>query len=114
MSYTGSAPDTTRATDWRTGALCRDKDGELWFPKGTEGPWLLVIEEAKTTCRRCPVAEACLQFALDMNINHGIYGALTETERHALKKRLSRRRNTTQTQRADKQPGTGSTKAVAR
>lgn len=101
MSYTGSVPDTTRATDWRALAVCREEDPELFFPKGTEGPWALAIEEAKAACRRCPAVDACLRFAFEMNIDQGIYGGLTEGERRALRRRASRRRNTDRTQQTD-------------
>lgn len=94
MNYTGSVPDTTsRNSDWRTAAACREEDPELFFPKGADGPWLLVIEEAKAVCRRCPVVDACLQFALDEGIPSGIFGGLTDTERQGL--RRSVRRGTT-------------------
>jgi hypothetical protein len=81
---------TILPNDWRTAAACRDEDPELFFPKGHEGPWQLVIEEAKTVCRRCPAVDACLTFALDNNIQHGIYGGLTDPERTSLKRSAKR------------------------
>jgi hypothetical protein len=50
--------------DWRHNAVCREEDPELFFPIGNTGPALLQIEEAKAVCRRCPVMEQCLQWAL--------------------------------------------------
>ena len=50
--------------DWRHRALCRDEDPELFFPIGTTGPALVQIEQAKGVCRRCPVTESCLDWAL--------------------------------------------------
>lgn len=85
---------TGRADDWRDQGVCRGGDPELFFPKGYEGPWKLVIEEAKAACRRCPVTADCLQFALDNNIGDGIFGGLTEKER-ATAKRTAQRNNTT-------------------
>ncbi|RPE40224.1 transcription factor WhiB [Streptomyces sp. Ag109_O5-1] len=76
-------------TDWRKSAVCRTKDPELFFPKGTEGPWALAIEEAKAACRRCPAVEACLQFAFQTGIDHGIFGGLTEAERRSLRRRAN-------------------------
>ena len=52
------------AMDWRHRALCRDEDPELFFPIGTTGPALVQMEQAKTVCRRCPVVESCLDWAL--------------------------------------------------
>lgn len=51
--------------DWRHRAVCREEDPELFFPIGNTGPALLQIEEAKAVCRRCPVMEQCLQWALE-------------------------------------------------
>jgi hypothetical protein len=93
VTYT--VPDTiSRDTDWRDQAACRDADSELFFPTGDTGPSLLIIEQAKTVCRRCPVAEACLQFAVDENIPAGIYGGLTDTERTSLGRSVRRGRTT--------------------
>lgn len=84
--------NTRRTTDWRDAAACRQEEPELFFPKGYEGPWQHVIEQAKTVCRRCPAIEQCLQFALTNSINDGIYGGLTTNERKSLR-RTTRRRN---------------------
>lgn len=101
MSYTGAVPAAPRTADWRDTAACREEDGELFFPKGTEGPWLLVIEQAKAVCGRCPSAAPCLAFALDERIPTGIFGGLTDTERASLT-RATRRNNLTQEAAADR------------
>jgi WhiB family redox-sensing transcriptional regulator len=77
-----------RAYDWRDDATCRGMDGELFFPVGNSGAYLLQIEEAKAVCRRCPVMETCAQWALDTRQPAGVWGGLSETERaRALKRR---------------------------
>jgi WhiB family redox-sensing transcriptional regulator len=78
--------------DWRHIAACRDEDPELFFPIGNTGPALLQIEEAKSVCRRCPVREECLQFALETGPDAGVWGGLSEDERRALKRRNARAR----------------------
>jgi len=78
--------------DWRHVAACRDEDPELFFPIGNTGPALLQIEEAKSVCRRCPVREDCLQFALESGQDAGVWGGLSEDERRALKRRNARAR----------------------
>jgi WhiB family transcriptional regulator, redox-sensing transcriptional regulator len=78
--------------DWRHIAACRDEDPELFFPIGNTGPALLQIEEAKSVCRRCPVREECLQFALETGQDAGVWGGLSEDERRALKRRNARAR----------------------
>ena len=79
-----SAP---RADDWRDSAACYGQDPEQWFPVGTSGPALLQTEQAKAVCRRCPVVDDCLKWALDTGQDAGIWGATTEEERRALKRR---------------------------
>ena len=78
--------------DWRHRAACRDEDPELFFPIGNTGPALLQIEEAKQVCRRCPVTESCLRWALGSGQDAGVWGAMSEDERRALKHRRARAR----------------------
>lgn len=78
--------------DWRHRAACRDEDGELFFATGIGGPALLQIAEAKTVCRRCPVAAQCLDLALTAGLDHGVFGGMSEDERRALKRRQARTR----------------------
>ena len=78
--------------DWRHDAICRDEDPELFFPVGTSGPALMQIAEAKTVCRRCPVTESCLAWALESGQDAGVWGGMSEDERRALKRRSTRTR----------------------
>ena len=80
------------AMDWRHNAVCREEDPELFFPIGNTGPALLQIEEAKAVCRRCPVMEQCLQWALESGQDSGVWGGLSEDERRAMKRRAARNR----------------------
>lgn len=73
-------------TDWRHQAVCREEDPELFFPKGYDGPWALIIEQAKAVCRRCPVIDECGQWALETGQESGVWGGLSEDERHAVKR----------------------------
>jgi len=65
--------------DWRHRAACRDEDPELFF-------------QAKAVCRRCPVAEPCIAWALETGQDSGVWGGLSEDERRALKRRGARLR----------------------
>ena len=76
--------------DWRHIAACIDEDPELFFPIGNTGPALDQIEEARLVCRRCPVLEPCLEWALDSGQDAGVWGGLSEDERRALKRRTAR------------------------
>lgn len=80
-----------RAEDWRDAAACRSEDPSLFSPDGSTGPWLLIIEQAKAVCRRCPSRDLCLQWALDERIAHGVWGGLSEQERQGLRRTTQRR-----------------------
>ncbi|MGV9249101.1 WhiB family transcriptional regulator [Streptomyces sp. NPDC003710] len=80
--------------DWRDHAACRQEDPDLFFPVGTTGPGLFQTQQAKTVCRRCPVQERCLQWALDTEQTVGVWGGTNEAERRALNRRAGARRRT--------------------
>jgi WhiB family transcriptional regulator, redox-sensing transcriptional regulator len=71
---------------WRSQALCRDTDPELFFPIGTTGAALLQIEHARAVCRQCPVQADCLDFALTTNQDSGIWGGTSEEDRRVLRR----------------------------
>ncbi|MGW5990974.1 WhiB family transcriptional regulator [Streptomyces anulatus] len=79
-------------TNWRMAAVCREEDPDLFFPIGTTGPAVVQAEEAKAVCRRCPVMERCLQWALESGQDHGVWGATDEEDRRRMKRRAARRR----------------------
>ncbi|MFF5859882.1 WhiB family transcriptional regulator [Streptomyces sp. NPDC012751] len=91
---TAYAPDAELPvnTNWRAGAACANEDPDLFFPIGNTGPALLQIEEAKAVCRRCPVVERCLQWALESGQEHGVWGGVDEGERRRMRRRAARRR----------------------
>lgn len=74
-------------TNWVHHSACRDEDPDLFFPVGNSGPALLQIAEAKTVCRRCPVASNCLTWALESGQDNGVWGGMSEDERRALLRR---------------------------
>ncbi|MYR57120.1 WhiB family transcriptional regulator [Streptomyces sp. SID625] len=73
--------------NWREHAACRHEDPDLFFPIGTTGPALVQTEQAKAVCRRCPVREECLRWALDTDQTIGVWGGTGEDERRALRRR---------------------------
>ncbi|MCA1712649.1 MAG: WhiB family transcriptional regulator [Actinobacteria bacterium] len=73
--------------DWRHRALCRDEDPELFFPIGTAGPAATQVDEAKQVCRRCTVAEPCLEWAIETGQDAGVWGGTSEDERRVLARR---------------------------
>lgn len=67
-----TAPDDA----WRRHASCRGAGPELFFPtKGEPAP------EAKAVCQACPVAAACLDFAISSGEETGIWGGMSERQR---------------------------------
>jgi len=72
---------------WRNKAVCQVEDPELFFPIGTSGPALLQVEQAKAVCRRCPVTEQCLGWALETGQDAGVWGGMSEDERRAVRRR---------------------------
>ncbi len=73
---------------------CADRDPELWFPVGHSGPAVQQAEYAKAICARCPLQVPCLEWALDHNATHGIWGGLTDTERRNVKRNRALRQPT--------------------
>ena len=77
---------------WRDRATCLGEDPELFFPIGNTIPALVQIEEAKAICGRCEVMDTCLTWAMESGQKAGVYGGLSDAERHALKRRETRAR----------------------
>ena len=75
---------------WRDQAACLHADAGLFFPVGSSGAAVGHIKAARAVCRRCPVQEACLRFALETNQEAGVWGGKDEDERRGL--RRARRR----------------------
>ncbi|MGW3148857.1 WhiB family transcriptional regulator [Streptomyces sp. NPDC001177] len=78
--------------DWRHSAVCREEDPELFFPIGDAGPAFLQIEDAKAVCRRCPVIEQCLQWALESRQEFVVWGGPRGLERRSMRRRAARAR----------------------
>ncbi len=85
-------PFANAITQWRSVALCRDTDPDLFFPVGTTGAALDQIAAAKAVCMQCDAREPCLQFALDSNQDSGVWGGLSEEERRQIRRERNARR----------------------
>ena len=68
---------------WMDGAACAGKPVEWWFPNSVEN-WQGQMRAALALCSTCPVQAECLQFALDSDDRHGIFGGLLPHERYAI------------------------------
>ena len=75
--------------DWAADAKCVTEgvDPELFYPlKWTEnGRDSADVIAAKAFCIDCPVADACLDDAIDADDNEGMWGGMTPDERRPLK-----------------------------
>ena len=68
--------------DWPYSASCRSADPELFFPVSSSGLSVAQVAEAKAVCAGCPVRRECLAFALRTHQTDGVWGGLSERERH--------------------------------
>ena len=80
--HRASATPATSPAGWRYRAACRGADLVLFFPGRGES-----AEPARRICARCPVREACLDYAIGHGIVHGVWGGLAERDRRALRTR---------------------------
>jgi WhiB family transcriptional regulator, redox-sensing transcriptional regulator len=69
---------------WQQLAACRTSELDLFFPISAKGRSALDAARAKTICAGCPVRSPCLDYAQATHQVYGIWGGLTEEERHQL------------------------------
>lgn len=87
VSASMTAHDPSIDTEWRAEALCAtEAKTKLFFPVGVTGAAEIQIQEAKAVCAKCPVREACLNFAIATNQEYGIWGGASEEERRILRR----------------------------
>lgn len=66
------------------GALCAQTDPALWFP---EHEGRREVRAAFAICRRCPLIDACLDYALTNTAGrHGLWAGTTTAQREALRR----------------------------
>ena len=78
---------------WWDLAACRGEDASSFFaPAYFEKRSEKLAREAvaKSFCRRCPVRDDCLEYALDLRDPHGVWGGLNEMERRAVLRQRAR------------------------
>ena len=64
---------------WMRHAACKGEDQALFFPERGES-----LASARVICAGCPVREACLEYAIEHRIRHGVWGGTSERERRPL------------------------------
>lgn len=72
--------------EWQYQGSCRDADPELFFhPEGERGAARRRrAESAKAYCQHCPVLDKCRERSLEAREPFGVWGGLSEDERHAI------------------------------
>ena len=86
-NYAPSVLDSATAPEdesWKELALCAQTDPEAFFPDNGSS-----VRDAKRICQSCEVQDLCLDYALSNDESFGVWGGLSERERHT----LSRTRN---------------------
>jgi WhiB family transcriptional regulator, redox-sensing transcriptional regulator len=68
--------------DWRERAACRYAEPELFFPVPSSDKAGAQAALAKAVCKACAVRRECLQFALATRQSDGVWGGMSERERH--------------------------------
>jgi len=66
----------TVGDSWTNLALCRGMDSTVFFARS-----LPEAREAIRVCERCPVRQQCLEYAVDNDMDLGVWGGLTERQR---------------------------------
>jgi WhiB family transcriptional regulator, redox-sensing transcriptional regulator len=85
----GAAPPIVRhaeAWGWQMSARCRGTDPSVFFhPDGERGRKRRHRQQnAKRFCAQCPVVMDCLEYSLRFREPYGIWGGITEDERHKI------------------------------
>ncbi len=73
---------------WSDQALCAQFDPELFFPVLDNAAYANA-NRAKRVCANCPVSDPCLLYALEHNIEFGIWGGTTRGDRRELRRTAS-------------------------
>jgi len=71
--------------NWVDMAACRGLDSTIFYPLTDDE-----ADPAKLVCSGCPVAEECLEHAIDNRERNGVWGGATERERMRIIRRRRR------------------------
>ena len=72
---------------WQERAACKGPQAAIFFPPShaeRKDERESREQRAKAICGECPVRGPCLEYALDIREQHGIWGGLNEMERKQL------------------------------
>jgi len=84
------APDDPEDLIWQDQALCAQVDPAIFFlEKGDSAV------PAKRVCRKCDVRAECLEYALETDQAHGVWGGMTVRDRRRLQRQRAANSTTT-------------------
>ena len=64
---------------WMLRALCRTMDPDIFYPHDGVG-----VDKARKICGECAVQSECLEYALEREDIHGVWGGTSERERRRI------------------------------
>jgi WhiB family transcriptional regulator, redox-sensing transcriptional regulator len=70
--------------DW-DGALCAEVDPGIFFPGDSDSG---SSKKAKSICMECSIRIKCLDFAVENNIDHGVWGGMSAVDRRRIRRML--------------------------
>ncbi len=90
---------------WTEGARCYQVDEKknflvdvnIFFPPRDKTKYKKIAAEAKNYCfgenrkNPCPIRTQCLWYAVDQDIDHGIWGGMSHRERNALVRKWNKK-----------------------
>jgi WhiB family redox-sensing transcriptional regulator len=82
FTMVGEKGAESMTSEWMARGKCKEVAPDLFFPNDGMGVLL-----AQRICGECPVAEACLEYALANHIDHGVWGGASERERRRILRR---------------------------
>lgn len=69
-------------SNWMSEGKCKEVAPGVFFPSDGMG-----VLAAQRISAECPVVEACLEYALEHHIDHGVWGGASERERRRILRR---------------------------
>ena len=72
-------------TSWMAEGKCRELPPSTFFPSDGVG-----VDAARRICAECPVRRSCLEYALEHDLVHGIWGGTTPEDRQAWRRQRRR------------------------
>ena len=79
-------PLRTVDTGWQGGGACQGMDTDMFYPDAERRARAdTASATAYRTCRRCLVRQVCLEYALETDQRHGIWGGTSPEQRLRLR-----------------------------